>query len=480
MFGSQSDRSSEAMRAARMWLGLALATLVLAGVFALAVVVARMPPFDSYVTDPLFFKRCLVAHVNLALVTWFYSFFAALLFLLPSRDAVSPIARGSVYISGTGVAMLLLGAALPGSQPLLSNYIPTIDNRLFQIGQVTFFVGVLASLMDTRIFRSGGSGFELPEAARSGLRAAAFAFALATLTFAIAYFNQTADLAPDVYYELLVWGGGHVLQLVCTLAMVTLWLILLTQVLGQAPVSQGAARGLFLALILPWTLAPVLAMSGTWSSAYRSGFTQLMQWCIFPAVLVLLLLCTRSLLRAWRDGRLGAGSLLNYQLSAFLVSATLTLLGFGLGAAIRGSNTMVPAHYHASVGAVTVAFMAGTFMLLDAFGLPMNTNRLRRVAALQPFLYGAGMFVFSAGFGLAGVYGMGRKVYGAEQAARGLAETIGLGLMGIGGFISISGGLIFLGVVAIAWWRGSRMNRVRATEFPESSWRWHFGTQKRG
>ena len=37
---------------ARQWFGLALAVLVLAGLFALAVVIGRMPPFDRFVTDP--------------------------------------------------------------------------------------------------------------------------------------------------------------------------------------------------------------------------------------------------------------------------------------------------------------------------------------------------------------------------------------------------------------------------------------------
>ena len=51
----RSDAFREA-RCARQWLGLALLVLVLAGVFALLVVVGRMPPFDRYVTDPMFFR----------------------------------------------------------------------------------------------------------------------------------------------------------------------------------------------------------------------------------------------------------------------------------------------------------------------------------------------------------------------------------------------------------------------------------------
>jgi len=131
------------------------------------------------------------------------------------------------------------------------------------------------------------------------------------------------------------------------------------------------------------------------------------------------------------------------------------LLGFGLGAGIRGSNTMVPAHYHASIGGITAAFMTVTYLMLRAFGFSIPTPRLRRAAAWQPVLYGVGQMVFASGFALAGIYGMSRKAYGAEQASRGLGESIGLGVMGVGGLIAVAGGLLFLGVVATIWRQGS-------------------------
>ena len=119
------------------------------------------------------------------------------------------------------------------------------------------------------------------------------------------------------------------------------------------------------------------------------------------------------------------------------MSALLTLLGFALGAGIRGSNTMIPAHYHASIGGITAAFMTVTYLMLRAFGFSIPTRRLRRAAAWQPVTYGVGQMVFASGFALAGIYGMSRKAYGAEQAGRGLGESIGLGVMGIGGLIAV-------------------------------------------
>ena len=48
--------------------------------------------------------------------------------------------------------------------------------------------------------------------------------------------------------------------------------------------------------------------------------------------------------------------------------ALLSVAGFVLGASIRGSSTLIPAHYHASIGAVTIGYMAITYRLLARHG----------------------------------------------------------------------------------------------------------------
>jgi hypothetical protein len=451
------------MQCAVHWLGLALGVLALAGLFSLVVVVGRMPPFDRLVTDPLFFKRGLVVHVNLALVAWFYSFVAALLFLLPGRSAPSRLSQHAVHISALGIAMMLLAAAMPGSQPVLSNYIPVIDHWLFGVGQALFAAGVLASFVSRRLFTGSTTRkafFQIPAAAQAGLRSTAVALVLAALTFAITSLRITPDLSVEAYYELLFWGGGHVLQLCCSIAMISVWLILLDSSLGRSPIGERTAAILFGAMVVPWLASPILAMLGTWSPGYRDGFTFLMRWAIFPVLGLFLVACLRLLLVEFRAGRIGLASISDPRISGFLVSALLTLLGFALGAGIRGSNTMIPAHYHASIGAITAAFMTVTYLMLRAFGFSILTRRLRRAAAWQPVLYGVGQMIFASGFAIAGIYGMSRKAYGAEQAGRGLGESIGLGVMGVGGLIAVAGGLLFLGVVATIWRQGSE-RRIR-------------------
>lgn len=463
---------------ARPWLAVAFAVLLAAGVCALAVVVGRMPPFDRLVTDPLFFKRCLAAHVNFALVAWFYSFVAALCFLVPGSRRPGLLARFSPAAGAAGAALMLAGAALPGAQPVLANYVPTIDTPVFQLGQLVFGAAVLAAVLDRRLLPGGAVDDRegpIPAAAADGLRAAALGLGLAALTLGVSALRQTEGLALEVRAELLVWGVGHVLQLVSTAAMVALWLLLLEGALGRPPISRGAARALFTALVAPWLLAPLLAAAGTSSSAYRAGFTDLMRFALLPVVGAFLALCLRAIAKARREGRLALGA---PGLVAFAVSAALTLLGLGLGLAIRGSTTMVPAHYHASVGAVTVAFMAAAFALLGAFELALPGPRWRRVVAWQPALYGAGMGLLAAGFALAGSRGMGRKLYGAEQATRTLAESAGLAVMGVGGLVAVAGGVLFLVAVVAAFGYAAR-SRL-SSGLPAGPRRWIHGTQRNG
>jgi hypothetical protein len=71
---------------ARRWITLAIGSLVIAGLLSLAVVIGRLPGLSRLIDDPLFFKRCLVVHVDLSLLVWFYAFLAGLVALTSRRS----------------------------------------------------------------------------------------------------------------------------------------------------------------------------------------------------------------------------------------------------------------------------------------------------------------------------------------------------------------------------------------------------------
>jgi hypothetical protein len=391
-------------------------------------------------------------HVGLALVIWFHASAAAWISLLrPAGTRGGGIFFGS---AATGVALMVLAGAQRGVTPILSNYVPVLDHPLFLIGVALFFCGT-AAFMLSALLAPATESCPLPADTATGLRASALVFCAAMATFVAAGSGLPRGLDASTYYEFLFWGGGHVLQVANIAAMLALWLFLLQRATARTVLPAKTAALLFGLLVLPHLGAPLLTARGTLDNLYHEGATQLMRWGIFPVVLVVLAWCWRHV----RETHATAGWRDDPRLVGLACSVGLTLLGFGLGASIRGVNTVVPGHYHASIGAVTVVFMAGAYEFSRIVAPAAAWRPAWRWAKLQLGLFGAGQAVFALGFALAGMFGAGRKTYGAEQHVRSAGELAGLGVMSLGGLVAVAGGLLFLVLMVRqirAWRRTAR------------------------
>jgi cytochrome c oxidase subunit 1 len=471
--GRQAGSLSVDYSLTRRALGLAIGSLLIAGCLSLMLMIGRMPVFSSWVSDPLFFKRCLVLHVDLALIVWFFSFAAALYSLLPGDRSSHAAYRVGFAIASAGVLAMMGGTLIPGTAPVLANYVPVIDNPLYVAGVALFFGGLLLCFMNERLFvrsmevsknapSSVWEPFRVTPDVATALKTTALAYLVAMTTFLVSWAATPRGLDAKVYYELVFWGGGHVLQVANVAAMLAVWLLLLSSLLKSAVLSPGTARVLFALLLAPHLIGPLLTLDGTVGSTYRLGFTRLMQFGIAPVVLIILTICLRRLRQTWRAGIIGQAELRDPRLVGFAASAALTITGFLMGAAIRNSNTMIPAHYHASIGAVTVAFMTVAYLLLKPLGFALPGTRLARLIPWQLCLFGFGQVIFAVGFALGGMHGLGRKAYATEQHIRSTGELVGLGVMGFGGLIAVAGGLLFLLLMVRA-----RPSRRSAPEIPK-------------
>jgi cytochrome c oxidase subunit 1 len=141
----------------------------------------------------------------------------------------------------------------------------------------------------------------------------------------------------------------------------------------------------------------------------------------------------------WRAGRAPDDA---QPLRAALL-ASMILFGAGgvIGFLITGTNVTIPAHYHGSIVGVTLAFMGLTYYLLPRLGYRRPDAKLAR---LQPYLYGGGQLLHVLGLVISGGYGVQRKVAGAAQALDTVERVAGMGLMGLGGLISVAGGFLFI------------------------------------
>jgi len=432
--------------ATRRWLTLSITSLLLAGLLSLFVVVGRIPALAGVISDPLMFRRALVVHVTLALTVWFYSFIAGLAHLAAPRLPEISV-RWMHTLAGISVVFLLLGAIAPGGEPILANYLPVVDHPIFLLGLILFFASVFALSIMVLVSPIYGEASTLPPDALVAMRATLWALLLAGVTWLATQFWLPEGLSTLAWFEFSAWGAGHVLQVANVGVMLTVWLWAVARLSGRPLLSVRWARVLMAALVLPHLLVPLFAVVPAWQGAYIHGSTQLMRFAIFPVVLVVMAASAHRLISS-RARRLSMGPAERLIMAGVAGSMGLTLLGFILGAMIRGSTALVPAHYHAALGGVTLALMTMAYFLIQRKG--EGSSPAARDARgwiwprLQIHLYSWGQAVFAIGFGLGGWFGLGRKEYGGDQPERGLGEVVGLGVMGMGGLLAAIGGILFL------------------------------------
>lgn len=430
-------------RLAAPWWLLAVLALGASTLCAVVLVVARTP-FLGFGAE--FFRTALVLHVDLAVVTWFLAVAAGIwLMVIPiSCCALSRLARGGVWLAGAGVLFMLLAPFDSGAVPILANYVPVLDSPLFYLGLGAFLSGVgLAGLAALASL----PGNEIAAVDAAGSRFLRWPVGAAIITFwvAIVVFLLALQGGDGVSLDTRLWGGGHVLQIVHTLMLMAAWLHLGREALGE--VSLGRRWVIFLVLIELLAVLADLLIALTFpvdSVAYRKGFTDVMRWATWPAPVLLagyLLVGYRRLSRVRR-----------LKLPDFWLigSIGLFVLGCLVGSAIRGETTAVPAHYHGTVGAVTLAYMLWARNSLAYFGLHLRQSWLWR---WQPLIYGLGISLMVLGLAWAGRHGAPRKAPHVETATLDGAHNAAMGLAGIGGLLATAGAGIFVLWILMAIWK---------------------------
>lgn len=462
---------SESSGAARGWLGLSLLALALAGIFALVPVIGRVPQIKAWV-DPDWGRRFLTFHVTHALQIWLQGFSVAFFLYLVSPRA-NVIQRGSAWVLGAGMTLLLglvcyWAVAADPPRAFVSHYILSIDHPLWLVGLALVGTAMLCGVLSGALVRGRSGTAHQWQASVFPMQVAAVALISALVTLAI-----TAAMAPahtpavsvaedpelrEVWftwrYTALFWGAGHILQFSNITAMIAAWLALLACAGVQAPLRASTRRGLLALFLVPVLAGPVLAaMFTNDTTEYHDGFRFMMRWFTWPVTSIFLIAIARALFA--NGGTSGIAR------SGLWSSFALTLTGFGIGAFIGDAESaLIPGHYHAALGGVTVAFMALTLPTMERLGWASKGVSERRAAVWQPIVFAVGQAVMAVGLAIAGGYGgSGRKTYGAEQLERSTSEVIGLWVMGIGGAGAVVGGIWFMVLV----WKAYR-NRNKADD----------------
>ena len=427
------------------WLFLGIGALLASGLFSVLLVLSRTPGLKDWFPVADFFRVALVVHVDLSVLVWFVAFAGVLWSLAGARQG-GRLAWAGLALCAAGTLAMSLAPFLEHAQPIMANYIPVLDGPVFLGGLLVLAAGVglvvLRAMFATQPVLHVLDG---PAAIRLGLVAAALSTAVALFAFLWSWLALPAGLEARAYYEVLFWGGGHVLQFSWTLLMLVAWLWLADAIGARLPLSPRVILVLFgLALLLAFFTPVVYLAYDVTSVEHRRALTWMMRVGGGLAILPLALALTVAL--AEMHGITPRGRALRAALSmSLLLFAAGGLIGF----AIDGSNVKVPAHYHGCIVGITLAFMGVAYELLPRLGFRAPVSRL---AVWQPVIYGAGQLMHIGGLVWSGGYGVQRKVSGADQVLTGLQQVAGMGLMGLGGLIAIVGGVLFLIVVARAVW----------------------------
>jgi len=428
------------------WLYVAVGFLLASGVYPLLLALARttyeMPWKD-------FFYTALVLHVDFTVLWW-------LLAIAGVFWSLISVARG-ISAGWLALALVVAGGILVGvapltgdANPLTNNYVPMLENRTFIKGLVVFGGGVLLLVLRSLyaapirdVFAGSGEG---------PLRFGAWAAAVATLMaiLALIWSFAAAPVAEGrAYYESLFWAGGHVLQFAHTALLGVCWLWLASVCRIHIPFSPRIIMLMFTLGAVPVLLAPWPFIS------YEVGGAEFTRWFVWfmrdgnglaPFLIGLAVL--------W--GLLRSPAPENAQrhlYAALLFSMLLFGLGGVLGLFIGESSTLITAHYHGSIVAVTMAFMAMTYYWLSQFGFA--TPNLKW-AKIQVYAYATGQFVHIVGLAWGGGHGMKRKVVGTTQDIGIQGIVTPQDLVGLGGVVAVLSGILFAIVVLPVMLKGRK------------------------
>ncbi len=405
------------------WLALAVSALGLSGLFTILLIIGR----TSNALPPEFFPPALIVHVNLDVLVWLLAMAASYFNSQKTNHTRIPF-----YAATIGTALIAISPFIGTGNAYENNYIPIFDNLEFKAGIAIFLGAIIFEAITinalTKDFKTKTICILL-----------AFAFA----AFAFSYGHIAENISSHYLYEYVFWGGGHIMQFAYTQLMMAMWLILATKAQIKLP-SPKITNYIFAFPVVFVAVTSVLIYVTTpvESAEYIRFFRMQMVIGTGIAPLILGAILLISLIRNGAKTNL-------YSISLFL-SMALFAIGGALGqmaakAVAHGDiTTVIPAHYHFSSVAVTVALMGYVFARLE-----ISKTKL---ASWQIILYAIGQTCYFSGMAVFGGHGAARKTPGINSIQMDdHTKNMVRGIMEGGGSLSLIGGILFVVLVIKAF-----------------------------
>ena len=394
------------------------------------------------------------------------------------------------WIAAAGSVMAAVTILRGQSTVLYTFYPPLRAHPLFYIGATLLVVGswiwggvIIASY---RSWRREHPGVPAPLSIH-GMLAAIIMWYLATtglaaevvgmlIPWSLGIVPKIDPLVARTYF----WWFGHPLVYFWLLPAYVLWYYVLPQVAGGRLFSDPLARMafiLFLLLSTPVGFHHQFADPGI-GAGWKLAHTVTTYAVLYPS-LVTAFTVIASLEVAGRMK--GAKGLFNWigrlpWSDPFFASVALSMIAFvfgGFGGAVNAAYAMnamvhntawIMGHFHVTLGTtVALTFMGATYWLLPR--LLGRELRFLWLARIQPYLWFAGMTVFSTSYHIAGLRGLPRRVYSAALTGdHEVPWALLTKVAAAGGVILFLSALAFVTVVISTWLFGKRI-QAPAFEF---------------
>ena len=434
------------------WSVLAIVSLAVAGLFAILLVLSRTPITGENVPWPEdFFQKGLVAHVALSFAVWFLAVFGAInTAMVPNDTRFSTASLGflldkmALFLAVAGTVSLLIPTFQDQGEPTLNNYIPVIINPIYYAGLALLAAGILVSVV--RVLKnlsmiSCTTVDEIPVVMSVGL-----IYVSAIVALIIAGLQMRDIPLSYDYNENLVWGAGHILQVMNTGLFLIAISLLFRQAFGHPLAPPRFFRWISGLLILIALTGLSLYSFFTTGSAENTRAFSALKFVLGVPVSMILIALAAGIWHQKQNFRItdpGGFSLA----AAFGVFTTGALFGLF----VDGADTRTPAHYHGVIGGINLVFV-GLFYtwLLPLLGRAVTHGKL---VAWQIGLYASGQWFFIVGMFAAGGMGASRKVMGAGIDVDTLSALAATGTRDLGGTLAIIGGVMFILIVLKALFR---------------------------
>ncbi len=407
----------ENTKLAKNWLLLAVSALALSGLFTILLIVARTTKAEYFLIRDMF-TTSLIVHVNLGILVWLFSMIMA--YFAYRQPQVDKIKKSAFYIAILGTVLITLSPFIGFGQAYQNNYIPIYDNTLFKLGIALFLASV---------FLNSAKNLSKNTEVLSCVLLVFISFS----AFLASYIGIANKTSSHYMFELLFWGGGHVLQFLYTQIMIIAWLAILRVNRINEPFNRKWRNYILMAPVVFAGISTfyIYATQNVETAGYINYFTyQMIIGCGIAAVPF-----SFAMLGKLRD-------LQSYDKLCVLFSVLLFAAGGLLGNVAHARlmegevTTLIPSHYHGSVIAVTIALMG--------LGYRMVGLGYSRAAYIQMLIYSIGQVIYFAGLAILGQHGAPRKTPGIEGID---VNQMVYHFMHLGGTLALIGGIMFVVII---------------------------------